>query len=245
MRSAYFWKVTSLRTFLARNVVTVMALGMVATVIVLAVATPTGRHIFQAILDGDSREVRRELLALGAVGVLVLAAVILAHSIVPFPAELATGAAGFMFGFWVAVPMMLAFWLASALLAYWLAERFGRPLARRLVGDRRLRHAEELMARGGAATLLTLRVIPLIPYNAVCYAAGITRVPLRRYVWTTVVGITPLTVLVSYLGSRLQSPNFADWRVWLLVLAFVAIVVTAQVVERRLRGTRATGDENG
>jgi uncharacterized membrane protein YdjX (TVP38/TMEM64 family) len=241
--------VTALRTFLARNLVAVMALGMVAALIVLAVATPTGHHIFQATIDGNSRQLRRELLGLGAGGVVVLAVVILAHSIVPFPAELATGAAGFMFGFWVAVPMMLAFWLASALLAYWLAERFGRPLARRLVGDRRLSKAEELMARGGAATLLTLRLIPLIPYNAVCYAAGITRVPLGRYAWTTVVGITPLTVLVSYLGSRLQSPNFADWRVWALLLGFVAIVIAAQVMERRLRTTHgrpaAGGDETG
>jgi uncharacterized membrane protein YdjX (TVP38/TMEM64 family) len=99
------------------------------------------------------------------------------------------------------------------------------------------------MERGGAATLLSLRLIPLIPYNAICYAAGITRVPLGRYSWTTVVGITPLTVLVAYLGSRLRSPNFADWRVWLLIVAFVAIVVAGQVLERRLRIRRATGED--
>ncbi len=65
------------------------------------------------------------------------------------------------------------------------------------------------MERGGAATLLSLRLIPLIPYNAICYAAGVTRVPLARYSWTTVVGIIPLTCLVTYLGSRLESPDFA------------------------------------
>ncbi|MEA2422727.1 MAG: hypothetical protein QOF55_1826, partial [Thermoleophilaceae bacterium] len=184
------------------------------------------------------------LLALGVGGVLELLAVALSHAILPFPTELVTGAAGFVYGFWLAVPMLLVCWLASALLAYWLAERFGRPLARRLVGTRRLARAEELMDRGGAATLLSLRLIPLIPFNAICYAAGITRVPLTRYGWTTVVGILPLTVLVAYLGSRLESPDFTDWRVWLLIAAFVAIVVAGQVVERRLRAGRATGDEN-
>ena len=101
------------------------------------------------------------------------------------------------------------------------------------------------MDRGGAATLLALRLIPLIPYNAICYAAGITRVPLFRYSWTTVVGIIPLTVLVAYLGSRLKSPNFEDWRVWVLIAAFIAIVVAGQVIERRLRYRRAAGEENG
>ena len=218
---------------------------MVVLVIVLAVATPTGRHVVNAILDGDSRELRRELRDLGVGGVLVLLAVCLSHAIVPFPTELVTAAAGFVYGFWLAVPILLVCWLASALLAYWLAERFGRPLARRLIGERRLARAEELVAIGGAGVLLSMRLIPLIPYNAICYAAGITRVPLVRYSWTTVVGITPLTVLVAYLGSRLRSPDFSDWRVWLLIAAFVAIVVAGQVIERRLRSRRATRGELG
>jgi uncharacterized membrane protein YdjX (TVP38/TMEM64 family) len=228
---------------LSRHLVTITAVGTVALVIVLAAATDTGRHIVDATLNGDSRELRRELLGLGVGSVLVLLVVALSHAVVPFPTELVTGAAGFVYGFWLSVPLLLGCWLASALLAYWLAERFGRPLARRLVGARRLARAEELMERGGAATLLSLRLIPLIPYNAICYAAGITRVPLGRYSWTTVVGITPLTVLVAYLGSRLRSPNFGDWRVWLLIVAFVAIVVAGQVLERRLRIRRATGED--
>jgi uncharacterized membrane protein YdjX (TVP38/TMEM64 family) len=220
-------------------------LGAVAVVILLASATSTGRNIVDAIVNGNSRELRRQLLDLGVGGVVVLLTVCLSHAIVPFPTELVTAAAGFVYGFWLAVPLLLVCWLASALLAYWLAERFGRPLARRLVGARRLERAEELMDKGGAATLLALRLIPLIPYNAICYAAGITRVPLFRYAWTTVVGIIPLTVLVAYLGSRLKSPNFEDWRVWGLIAAFIAIVVAGQVVERRLRVRRAAGEENG
>jgi uncharacterized membrane protein YdjX (TVP38/TMEM64 family) len=230
--------------FASRHLVTLAAVGAVGLVIVLAAATGTGQHIVDATLNGDSRELRRELLALGVGGVLVLLVVALSHAIVPFPTELVTAAAGFVYGFWLAVPLLLVCWLASALLAYWLAERFGRPLAARLVGARRLARAEELMDIGGAATLLALRLIPLIPFNAICYAAGITRVPLGRYAWTSVVGITPLTVLVAYLGSRLESPNFSDWRVWLLILAFVAIVVGGQVFERRLRSGGAEREES-
>jgi uncharacterized membrane protein YdjX (TVP38/TMEM64 family) len=231
--------------FARRHFVTVAALGAVALVIVLAAATQTGRNVVDATVSGDSRELRRLLLDLGVGGVLVLLVVALSHAIVPFPTELVTAAAGFVYGFWLAVPLLLACWLASALLAYWLAERFGRPLAERLVGARRLNRAEELMEKGGAATLLALRLIPLIPFNAICYAAGITRVPLGRYASTSVVGITPLTVLVAYLGSRLESPDFSDWRVWLLIVAFVAIVVGGQVLERRLRSGGAESEESG
>jgi uncharacterized membrane protein YdjX (TVP38/TMEM64 family) len=219
--------------FASRHLVTITAVGTVVLVVVLAAATPTGRHIVDATLNGDSRELRRQLLDLGVIGVLVLIAVILSHAIVPFPSELVTGAAGFVYGFWVALPMLLVFWLASALLAYWLAERFGRPLARRLIGAERLARAEALVERGGAGALLSMRVIPLIPFNAICYAAGITRVPLWRFSWTTVVGILPLTVLVAYLGSRLQSPDFTDPRIWLLVAVIVGTVVAGSRFRRR------------
>jgi uncharacterized membrane protein YdjX (TVP38/TMEM64 family) len=231
--------------FASRHLVTVTSLGAIAIVIVLAAATGTGRSVVDAIVNGNTRELRRQLLDLGVGGVLVLLTVCLSHAIVPFPTEIVSAAAGFVYGFWLALPLLLVCWLASALLAYWLAERFGRPLARRLVGTRRLQRAEDLMERGGAATLLSLRLIPLIPYNAICYAAGVTRVPLVRYAWTTLVGIIPLTVLVAYLGSRLKSPDFGDWRVWLLVAAFIAIVVGGQVLERRLRYRRAASEENG
>jgi uncharacterized membrane protein YdjX (TVP38/TMEM64 family) len=231
--------------FASRHLVTATALGAIAIVILLAAATGTGRNVVDAIVNGNTRELRRQLLDLGVGGVLVLLTVCLSHAILPFPTEIVTAAAGFVYGFWLALPLLLACWLGSALLAYWLAERFGRPLARRLVGAKRLQRAEELMEIGGAATLLSLRLIPLIPYNAICYAAGVTRVPLVRYSWTTLVGIIPLTVLVAYLGSRLKSPNFGDWRVWVLVVAFIAIVVGGQVLERRLRYRRAAGEQNG
>jgi uncharacterized membrane protein YdjX (TVP38/TMEM64 family) len=206
---------------------------MVALVVVLAAATPTGRHVVDATASGDSRELRRTLRDLGFTGVLVLLAVCLSHAIVPFPTEIVTGAAGFVYGFWVAVPMLLVFWLASALLAYWLAERFGRPLARRLIGAGRLSRAEHAVERGGAGVLLSMRLIPLIPFNAICYAAGITRVPLFRYAWTTVLGIIPLTVLVAYLGSRLRSPDFTDPRIWLLVVVIVGTVIAGSRFRKR------------
>jgi uncharacterized membrane protein YdjX (TVP38/TMEM64 family) len=165
--------------------------------------------------------------------VLVLLAVILSHAIVPFPTELVTGAAGYVYGFWGALPMLLVFWLLSALLAYWLAERFGRPLARRLIGEERLARAERLVARGGSGALLSMRVIPLIPFNAISYAAGITRVPIVRFAWTTVVGILPLTVFVAYLGSRLRSPDFTDPRIWLLIVLIVGTVIAGSRFRKR------------
>src|SRR4051794_41903486 len=100
--------------FASRHLVTVTAVGMVALVVVLAAATETGRHIVDATLNGDSRELRRSLRALGVGGVLVLLAVCLSHAIVPFPTELVTGAAGLLYGVLGAPPLPLAAWAPTA-----------------------------------------------------------------------------------------------------------------------------------
>ncbi|MEA2220699.1 MAG: hypothetical protein QOJ35_3325 [Solirubrobacteraceae bacterium] len=177
-----------------------------------------------AALDGDGALVRSRTHALGAAGALVLLALVLAHAVIPYPAELTTAAAGYVYGFGPGAALMMVSWFLTALLAYELARAVGRPVARRLIGQRRLAKAESFVARGGPAALIAARFVPLIPFNAVCYAAGITGVARTRYAWTTIVGIAPFCFVVAYLGSRLQTVGLSDYRLWLAVAALLAIL---------------------
>ena len=125
--------------------------------------------------------------------------------------------------------MMLS-WFLTALLAYELARGPGRLVTRRLIGARRLAAAERVVERGGATGLIAARLFPLMPFNAVCYAAGITGVARARYAWTTIVGIAPFCIVVTYLGSRLQSISLTDWRLWAAVTVLLALLFVAHRV---------------
>ena len=81
---------------------------------------------------------------------------------------------------------------------------------------------DELIDRGGWRILLIGRLIPIVPYNLVSFAAGATRVPLGRFTWTTAVGVMPLTALTALLGQRLQSPSFEDPVIWAVLGAVLA-----------------------
>ena len=163
--------------------------------------------------------------ALGAAGALVLLALVLAHAVIPYPAELTTAAAGYVYGFGVGFGLMMVSWFLTALLAYELAREVGRPAARKLIGERRLEKAEAFVERGGPTGLIAARFVPLIPFNAVCYAAGITGVRRPRYAWTTIIGIAPFCLVVTYLGSRLQTVGLSDWRLWLGVAALLLLLL--------------------
>jgi len=181
--------------------------------------------VASAALSGDGGLVRSRTQALGAAGAFVLLALVLAHAAIPYPAELTTAAAGYVYGFGLGAALMMVSWFLTALLAYELAREVGRPVARRLIGQRRLDRAEAWVDRGGSTGLIAARFVPLIPFNAVCYAAGITGVARPRYAWTTAIGIAPFCLVVTYLGSRLQTTSLTDWRLWLLVAALLAALL--------------------
>ena len=196
------------------------------------------RDAVAAAFSGDLGTMRSELDSLGAAAALVLIGIALVHAVVPFPAEFPTAAAGFVFGFAIAFPLMVLAWTVSCLAAYLLARGVGPPVLDRLVGRERMQAADRLIARGGWQILIAGRLIPIVPYNVVSYAAGATRVPIGRFTWTTAVGVMPLTALTALLGARLQEPRFDDPVLWLVLLGVLGLLALARPVGRRLRASQ-------
>ena len=95
-----------------------------------------------------------------------------------------------------------------------------------------------MIERGGVTLLLALRLIPIVPFSLVCYAAGAARVPLWRFVWTTVVGYMPITALAVYFGTRLEGLSLTDPLVIGSAAALLALLFAGHWIVRR---TQAAG----
>jgi uncharacterized membrane protein YdjX (TVP38/TMEM64 family) len=212
-------------------------LAVAATLVLFGLLFAIGpvRDAVSAAAHGNGGELRRELDSLGASAALVLIAIALVHVVLPFPAEFPTAAAGFVLGFGIAFPLLVLAWTLSWLAAYGLARVVGPPVLDRLVGAERMARADAVIDRGGWQILLFGRLIPIVPYNAVSFAAGATRVPLWRFTWTTAIGIAPLTALTALLGQRLQSPSLDDPVLWAVLGGVLLLVALAHPVSRRLR----------
>ncbi len=211
---------------------TLLAVAAFAAVVALV---PPLRDGVASVLSGDAGRLRSELLDLGAGGALVLVGLMLVHAIVPFPSELLNAAAGFVYGFWIGLPLVLAGWLVSALATYAIGRGAGRPLLLRLVGEERLDEGARVIERGGRTALLAARLIPIVPYSLVGYVSGAAGVPLWRFTWTTVVGSIPLCAAVVYLGNRLDSLSFTDPGVLVAVSAFLALLIGGRILAGRVR----------
>ncbi len=217
-----------------------LLLGLVAFAGIL-LAVPGVRRTLTEFLtivsSGDGLTIRSTLRSYGPLAPVVSITLILLHAVVPLPAELLVLANGLTFGFWGGLAISWSGFVLSALSIYVAGRLWGRPLLERTVSQRHQERLDSWLAREGALPLLAARLIPLIPFNAVCLAAGAVRAPLWTYTWTTGVGILPLAAIVTFLGSYLgESSLHLGTPFWILSLLFVISILAAWwIIRRRVR----------
>lgn len=148
--------------------------------------------------------------AVGSVALMVL------HSFLPLPAEIIPLVNGLMFGPWLGIALTWIGAMLGAVLSFALARWLGRPFVRLVISDARWRQVATIPVRPGA--LLLVRLVPLISFNLVNYAAGLLGVGWWTFLWTTAIGILPLTVAMVLVGGQiLAAPLWA----WALAVAVV------------------------
>ena len=192
----------------------------------VALAVPSLREAMSHAIHGDTASIRQDLNG-NAAGVLLVVWLAMVHVIVWYPAEILDAATGYVFGFGVGFPLMLGSWVLSGLASYAVGRHFARPVLYRVVGEERFQRLERLINRGGVLVLISVRLIPILPFSLMGYVCGAARVPLTRFVWTTAVGYAPITAYFTYVGSRLEGFSAEDPIVWIgggaLILCLFAV----------------------
>jgi uncharacterized membrane protein YdjX (TVP38/TMEM64 family) len=210
-----------------------ITLAGIALVGLLVLLVPALREAVSAAVHGDSAEVRRQVDRLGIGGPALIVGLCLIHAVIFYPAEIVDAAAGFAYGFFPALALVLFGWLLSGLLSFAIGRSVARPLLDRWLGAARFERVEAAIERGGATLLLSLRLIPIVPFSLVCYAAGAARVPVWRFTWTTMVGFLPITAITVYLGSRLEGLSVTDPLVLVSIAALLALLLGGHWAVRR------------
>ncbi len=203
---------------------------MVLAGLVLAIE-PLRSGVSDAVA-GDTGGLRDDLQGIGVAGAAIVLLLGLVHVVVWYPAEILNAAVGYVYGFWVAMPLIMAVWLINAAVAYWIGRHAARPILYRFIDRGRFERFERLAERGGVALLLSMRLIPIVPFSLFSYAAGAARVPLGRFAWTTVVGYIPLTVVFVYLGSQLEELSPTDPFLWIGAIVLISLVVLTARLRR-------------
>jgi uncharacterized membrane protein YdjX (TVP38/TMEM64 family)/rhodanese-related sulfurtransferase len=122
----------------------------------------------------------------------------------------------------------LAFLIARGLGADWVAQRLGS----------RLRRLVEGVAEEGWRFVALMRLVPLVPFNLLNYALGLTHISLRAYVLASAVCMLPGAIAYTWLGYASRSAAAGDssaLRYALPALGVLAMIAFLPRLFRRLR----------
>jgi uncharacterized membrane protein YdjX (TVP38/TMEM64 family) len=171
----------------------------------------------------------------GVAGPIVYVAMYALLTVLLFPGTLITAAGGALFGAALAKPLTVV----GATAAFLIGRRLGRDQVEQIAG-RRIGAADRWLSRRGLLAVLYLRLFPIVPFNALNYAAGVTAVTRRDYVVGTAIGIVPGAFAYAALGGSIDDPTSPAFLG--AVGLVVALAVAAPLVNRFL-GRRGPGGE--
>ena len=123
-------------------------------------------------------------------------------TVFPFPRTAFTLSAGLLFGPALGIAIAVVASTLSAVIALVLFRAAGWHL-HRLVEHPRVDALNARLQQRGWPTVLSMRMIPAVPFSVLNYAAGASAVRLVPYTLATVAGILPGTAAVVILGDAL------------------------------------------
>lgn len=211
-----------------------LKLGLLALIVVggilAAQFTPLGDYLSR---DGVTRGI--ELLRGSMWAPLIFIAIYAGATALAIPGTVLTLAGGALFGVWWGT---LINWFAANLganLAFGEARALGKDGLEKLLGDR-AGSLEKATKDHGFQGLLTLRLIPLVPFNALNFGSGLTGISWGAYALATAVGILPGTAIYTFFAdSLLQGSQEASRSALVRVLIAGGLLVLLSFLPRLLK----------
>lgn len=166
--------------------------------------------------------------------------------------------AGFIFGVVPGTIYCLVARTLGASLAFLIARYlFGARVSNYVLNHQKLHIANRALADQGGRVVFLTRLVPLFPGKLSNYFFGLTRCPLRGFFVGTFLGMIPLTLTNTYVGSlagdlatlgmRDEPRTPVEWALdgFGLVAAFAAAIALAHFARTQLRryGNDVTADD--
>lgn len=195
---------------------------LLALVLAVVVVTVLVQRHFAFLTDARAlREFIRGygILAPGVLVVLQAVQVVAA----PVPGQVLAVVAGYLFGVWWGTLYNMIGITIGSTIAFWISRRYGRAYVETIVHDEALARFDAVSDDYGRSALFFVFLVPGLPDDVLCFAGGLTRIPLWQLVVLAVVGRTPAFFLTNVVGNLLETGRFQA----AIVLTVVLVVISA------------------
>lgn len=167
---------------------------------VVAALVAVGVFAF-VVFSGVLPDVRSAVAGAGVWGPVVFVLLQGTVTLAPVPRTVFTVAAGVLFGSVLGVLLAIVGTALAACAAFWLVRFAGAPFVERHAHRAAVAWVRARLDRRGLLAVVSLRMIPAVPFAVLNYAAGLSGVRFAPYMIGTVLGVLPGTVAIVVLGD--------------------------------------------
>lgn len=172
----------------------------------------------------DTPALREFIRGYGLLAPVVLVALQAVQVVVaPVPGQVLAVVAGYLFGVWWGTLYNMIGITIGSTIAFWISRRYGRAYVENIVQEEALARFDAVSDDYGQAALFFLFLVPGLPDDVICFAGGLTDIPLWQLVVLAVIGRAPAFFLVNVVGDMLGTGNILT----AVVLAVVLVVISA------------------
>ncbi|MFC0215133.1 TVP38/TMEM64 family protein [Paenibacillus chartarius] len=185
---------------------------------------------------GEAQRLMALIRDYGLTGIVVGIAVQALVNVLPVPGEFTTIALMEIYG-----PLWGGFYsfiggVIGALGGLYLSKWLAKPLFGDMLEPYKIK-VEEWLHKRETLGLLIIRFLPLVPYHFVNYAAGLLKVNMWTYTWTSAVGLIPYTIAFAGLFEGLRHGSL----IWGAIGGAIFLVLGAINWMAKKRKQKASG----
>jgi uncharacterized membrane protein YdjX (TVP38/TMEM64 family) len=133
-----------------------------------------------------------------AAPVISILLMILQAVIAPIPAYIITAANGIIFGLFWGVVISVIGALLGAILSFAITRYFYKNYSKQLLKESTTRdYIEKISSQHGFKVILIARLIPIISFDLISYAAGASTIKTSHFLLATFIGMLPATIIYT------------------------------------------------
>jgi len=179
-------------------------------------------------------QIRDFVFSFGVLAPIIFMILFIIFAVLLFPGSVLFIASGFLFGNLLGSILGVLGATLGASIAFLFSRGFGKSFVQELFENKlvRLNKYNHRLKEHGFISVLTLRLIPLFPYNGSNYALGLTKVKFLDYFFGTLIGLIPVIVILVYLGDSIANLDIIN-----IVIAIILFSLFASIypIYRHLR----------
>lgn len=204
----------------------------IGVLVLVAVIFLAGSLVVDRYVPGlaDVETLRGIILSFGALAPIAFVLIQAAQVVVaPVPGQLLGFVAGYLFGGLAGATYSLIGAALGSFVAFSISRRYGRPFVETVVYGPTLAAFDEACRDRGMLALFIIFLVPGLPDDVLCFAAGLTDLDIRKMVVVSVLGRIPGYGLVAFAGANLADGNTLET---IVLVGVIAIVSIAGILQR-------------